>query len=92
MWISAFGDNTVVRMALDGSVLGTYSVGSGPKPLVFDGANIWVGNTGSNTVTKLRASDGSLLDTFDVGGSPTSLVFDGANIWVGTSASSLERL
>ena len=92
MWISAFGDNTVVKMALDGSVLGTYSVGSGPKPLVFDGANIWVGNTGSNTVTKLRASDGSLLDTFDVDGSPTCLVFDGANVWVGTSASSLGRL
>ena len=27
--------------------------------LAFDGANIWVANEGSNTVTKLRASDGA---------------------------------
>jgi hypothetical protein len=92
MWISASSDNTVMKMALDGSVLGTFSVGSGPKSLVFDGANIWVGNAGSNSVTKLRASDGSLLGTFNVSGSPTALVFDGVNIWVGTSANTLDKL
>ena len=92
MWITAFADNAVIKMALDGSVLGTYSVGSGPKSLVFDGANMWVANTGSNTVTKLRASDGALLDTFDVDGSPSCVVFDGINVWVGTSTSTLVKL
>jgi len=92
MWVSLFGDNSVTKLALDGSVLGTYSVGSHPGPLVFDGVNIWVGNAGSNSVTKLRASDGSVLGTFGVSASPISLVFDGANIWVGCSDSTLRKL
>ena len=37
--------------------------------VAFDGANIWVANGGSNTVTKLRASDGALQGTFSVGSS-----------------------
>ena len=45
--------------ASDGAVLGTFGVGSAPLGLAFDGANIWVTNQNSNTVTKLRASDGS---------------------------------
>jgi DNA-binding beta-propeller fold protein YncE len=49
---------------------------------VFDGANIWVANSGSNNVTKLRASDGTLLGTFATGNSPARIAFDGANIWV----------
>jgi hypothetical protein len=53
--------------------------------LVFDGANIWVANSGGgggHTVTKLRASDGKLLGTFAVGSHPLAVAFDGANIWV----------
>jgi hypothetical protein len=62
--------------------------------LAFDGANIWVGSTSSNTVTKLRASDGTCNGVpnppgFDVsacsvavGTNPFGVAFDGANIWV----------
>jgi DNA-binding beta-propeller fold protein YncE len=53
-----------------------------PHGLVFDGANIWVANAGSNNVSKLRTSDGKLLGTFDVGGEAEGMAFDGANIWV----------
>ena len=31
--------------------IGTYAVGSRPRGVAFDGANIWVTNGGSNTVT-----------------------------------------
>src|SRR4029077_19687998 len=41
-----------------------FSVGSYPIGVAFDGSNIWVANSGSNTVTKLRASDGTTLGTF----------------------------
>jgi DNA-binding beta-propeller fold protein YncE len=34
-------------------VLGTFTVGSDIEGLAFDGANIWVANSGSNTVSKL---------------------------------------
>ena len=34
--------------------------------IAFDGANIWVANSGGNTVTKIRASDGSPVGTYAV--------------------------
>jgi DNA-binding beta-propeller fold protein YncE len=36
-------DVTKLR-ASDGTVLGTFAVGSNPVGVAFDGANIWVGN------------------------------------------------
>jgi len=60
----------------------TYAAGFAPINDVFDGSNIWVSNTDSNTVTKLRASDGSILGTYAVGTYPYGICFDGTNIWV----------
>ena len=60
----------------------TISTGIRPAALAFDGANIWVANDGSDTVTKLRAADGANLGTFDVGALPRGFAFDGVNIWV----------
>lgn len=62
--------------------LDTFPVGGGPVALVFDGANIWVGNWDAGAVTKLRPSDGAVLAMFPVAGSSAGLAFDGANIWV----------
>ena len=42
--------------ASDGANLGNFSVGSDLLGVAFDGANIWVANRASKTVTKLRAS------------------------------------
>ncbi|HXN62875.1 MAG TPA: hypothetical protein VN886_20680, partial [Acidimicrobiales bacterium] len=64
----------------------TYSVGSSPLGVAFDGTNIWVVNQGSNSVTKLSASTGGVVGTYSVGTSPSGVVFDGANIWVTNSA------
>jgi len=50
--------------------------------VAFDGANIWVTNSGSVSVTKLRASDRTVLGTYNVGLNPRGVVFDGTNIWV----------
>ena len=65
----------------------SFAVGSGPQGVAFDGANIWVANNTSNTVTKLRASDGATLGTFAVGSQPVGVAFDGANIWVANEGS-----
>ena len=65
----------------------TFPVENGPFGIAFDGANIWVANSGSKSVTKLRASDGENLGTFSVGGEPLGIAFDGANIWVANSGS-----
>src|SRR5580704_10791719 len=49
---------------------------SNPFGVAFDGANIWVANAFSNTVTKLRASDETLLGTFAAGSGPFGVAFD----------------
>jgi hypothetical protein len=63
--------------------------GSQTAGVAFDGANIWVANENSNTVTKVRASDGACVGTctFAVGLLPVGVAFDGANIWVTNEAS-----
>lgn len=70
----------------------TFAVGDGPRAVAFDGANIWVSNSLSNNVTKLRANDGDVLGTFPVGSNPVGLAFDGANIWVANDNSSVSKL
>ena len=71
----------------------TFRVGLAPFGLAFDGANIWVANSGSDTVTKLRASDGVVLGTFSVGDNPSCIAFDGANVWITNSlGNSVTRL
>jgi len=38
--------------ASDRAFLGTFSVGSFPEKVAFDGANVWIAYGGSNTVIK----------------------------------------
>jgi DNA-binding beta-propeller fold protein YncE len=55
--------------------------------VIYDGANIWVANSGINNVTKLKASSGATLGTFAVKTRPVGAAFDGANIWVSNNGS-----
>ncbi len=63
------------------------SVGSSPQFTAFDGANIWVANFNSNSVTKVRIIDGAVQGTFGVGTGPIGMAFDGTNIWVANTTS-----
>jgi hypothetical protein len=40
------------------------TVGILPRSVESDGADLWVANNGSNTVSRVRASDGKLLETW----------------------------
>lgn len=76
-----------------------FAVGSDPMGIAFDGANVWVANLTSATVTKLRASDGACNSvanppssdvsacSFAVGSAPSPVAFDGAHIWVTNAGS-----
>ena len=45
---------TVTKLlARDGSVLGTFAVGSQPFGIAFDGIDVWVVNYASSTASKL---------------------------------------
>ena len=58
-------------------------VGECPVSLVYDGANVWVANWASGSISKVRASDSVVLETVALGGSGTrALAYDGASIWV----------
>jgi hypothetical protein len=59
-----------------------FPTGNYPSGVAFDGANMWVTNLNSNSVTELRTSDGAVVGTFSVGNGPEGIVFDGANLWV----------
>ncbi len=71
-----------IRAALLQWYTRTYTVGSSPFGVAFDGTNIWVANWGSNTVTKLQASTGATVGAYSVGNRPYGVAFDGTNVWV----------
>ena len=53
VWMTNRGSGTVSKLrASDGAVLATFAVGSGAYSIAFDGANVWVANSDTNTVSK----------------------------------------
>ena len=52
-----------------------------PRSVLYDGANIWVSDSGAFGVHRLD-SNGAILQTVSVGDGPAGAVFDGGNIWV----------
>ena len=54
-------DGTLLRFDSTGTVLQTVAVGGLPMVPVFDGADIWVPNLFSNSVSVVRASSGVVL-------------------------------
>ena len=88
IWVTNWGSNNVTKLrSSDGTILGTYNVGTKPLGICLDDSSVWVANWGSKNVTKLRASDGSTIGTYSVGSFPHYICFDGANIWVTNAGS-----
>lgn len=86
MWVTIYGTGKVVKIrASDMAVIGSYDVGPGPNPIIFDGDEIWVASSDMSPgqITRIRASDGSLVSTINpVTSSHWGMAFDGANVWV----------
>jgi hypothetical protein len=53
-----------------------------PTGIVYDGANLWVVDTGDNKIKKLNDGGVTTSQEVSVGSSPQQPVFDGTNIWV----------
>ena len=49
--------NTLNKLNADGSIAQTINVGTAPLYPVFDGTNIWVPNSDSNSLTVVRVKD-----------------------------------
>jgi len=85
IWVANSGSNNVtVLSASNGSLVGTYTVGVGPRAIAFDGSNMWA--AGGAYVTELSSS-GATVGTYTVGPSPFAIAFDGSNMWVANNGS-----
>jgi hypothetical protein len=71
--------------ATDGSWVGTITdtryLTSGHWGMAFDGENVWVTNSDSNSVAKFHAAPDLAGAKYTVGSRPDGIVFDGRYIW-----------
>src|SRR5262249_4398767 len=56
------------------TVLGITTVGANPELVRSDGADLWVANYTSGTVSRVRASDGKFLETWTGAGNATGVL------------------
>jgi hypothetical protein len=78
------GDNKLKKLDSNGAILQSVSMDAQPNFPVFDGSNIWVPNTGGNSLTVVRARDGLVLANLTGNGlsGPLQAAFDGERILV----------
>jgi YVTN family beta-propeller protein len=94
MWVSngfapSLGIGSVTRIvaAGTGSPGTTFTIpGLQVRGLAYDGKSIWVCNSDSNTVSRLRTPNAALMGTFPGGLGPRGAAFDGSKIWIADSA------
>ncbi len=84
IWVTDTGAGTLLKLDSSAAILQTVTVGSAPVYPVFDGANIWVPNFTSSSVSVVRASTGAVLATLTGNGlsGPKTAAFDGQRILV----------
>jgi DNA-binding beta-propeller fold protein YncE len=92
IWVSNgfpanLGSGTLTKIrASDGAPQGTFTVpGTQLRGLGYDGKSIWVCNSTSNTVSRLRTPNVALMGTFPTGVNPRAAAFDGIKLWVANS-------
>ena len=93
VWVTDAQFNDVTEFNPDGSIVGTFPVGTTPDGITYDGTHMWVANLNSSNVTELNP-DGSVAGTFPVvaggpagsGTGPNAIAFDGTRIWVAVAA------
>jgi hypothetical protein len=85
IWVTEYASpGTLKKLDASGAVIDLATVGNNPQYPIFDGTNIWVPNSGSNSVTVVRATDGEVLATLTGNGlnGPRAAAFDGQRILV----------
>jgi len=86
LWNSMGANNTITKLAADGTVQPGFPVPSfGGSPLgiaVGADGDVWVAHTGTNAISRLTAT-GALRKRITITGSPNGLCFDAAGrLWV----------
>jgi len=68
-----------------GSNLALTTVGGSPHFAKSDGADLWVANSGSGTISRVRASDGKLLETWTGATSATAVLVAMGRVFVAST-------
>jgi hypothetical protein len=88
IWVTDFiAAGKLFKLDGTGAILQTVTVGMNPVYPVFDGANIWVPNSGDNSITVVQASSGNVVATITADANnhlngPVAASFDGERILV----------
>jgi DNA-binding beta-propeller fold protein YncE len=88
IWVTDFiAAGKLFKLDAAGAILQTVTVGAKPLFPVFDGANIWVPNSGDNSITVVQASTGNVVATISADANnhlngPQAASFDGERILV----------
>jgi hypothetical protein len=78
------GTGSISRVLLAfGSAASTFTTGfSQPRGILFDGANLWVTDSGDNSLKRVDTTTGAVLQTIALSGTVKHPVFDGTNLWI----------
>jgi hypothetical protein len=80
MWVTSYyTEDSVSKVAPDGTVTTYTGTGSWPKGIAFDGTNMWTANYLTNNVSKI--TPGGVITNYSVPGNPDGIAFDGVNMW-----------
>jgi DNA-binding beta-propeller fold protein YncE len=87
IWVTDELAGTLLQLDAGGAIVQTVAVGALPQFPAFDGANIWVPNFGSNSITVVQASTGNPVATIAADANnklsgPTAASFDGERVLV----------
>ena len=84
IWVADQSANVLLKLDSAGTILQTVTMAGGPQFPAFDGANIWVANGASSSVSVVRASNGAVLQTLTGNGlsTPKTAAFDGQRVLV----------
>ena len=86
IWVTDDLPGKLHKLDSNGVILLSVNVGSNPHTPAFDGTNIWVPNTNSNTVSVVRRNSTATTPLATLSGNglnaPTSAAFDGERIIV----------
>jgi len=85
MWVATerLGIGSLEKITASGQVLSVTTVGTAPVEMTYDGANVWVTNYDSSTLS-IVDSQGELINTIvlEPTAHPEGILYDGKYIWI----------
>jgi hypothetical protein len=86
LWVTDRASNLLIEVDSGPNscfcVLNTYPTNATPQGVAFDGNNVWVSETGNNTVSMFAIDDSGYTGNSASFSGPAGLAFDGASMWV----------